>query len=168
MTEPPVPPPGEPPAPTQVNPREPVDPDVPGGAGWAPDGRWPVLGAVAAGGALGASARYGAVLLWPTAEEAFPWTTLGVNAVGCALIGVLMAALAAARAPHTLLRPFLATGVLGGFTTFSAYALDVRQLVHHGRPGPAVWALVLTPVVALAAVWAAARITRRTLRRRVG
>ncbi|WP_405672640.1 fluoride efflux transporter CrcB [Streptomyces uncialis] len=168
MTEPPVPPPGGPPAPASARPREPVDPDVPGGAGRAPDGQWPVLGAVAVGGALGASARYGAVLLWPTTEGDFPWTTLGVNAVGCALIGVLMAALAAARAPHTLLRPFLGTGVLGGFTTFSAYALDVRQLVHHGRPGPAVWALVLTPVVALAAVWAAARVTRRTLRRRAG
>ncbi|HET6856456.1 MAG TPA: CrcB family protein, partial [Streptomyces sp.] len=47
---------------------------------------WPVIGAIAAGGALGALARYGAALLWPGSV----WTTFGVNVLGSALIGVLM------------------------------------------------------------------------------
>ncbi|MFD5553575.1 fluoride efflux transporter CrcB [Streptomyces sp. NPDC127068] len=143
--------------------REPVDPDVAPADRAAPVRR--VLAAVACGGALGAGARYGAVLLRPTPAGAFPWTTLTVNAVGCALIGVLMAALTAARTPGPLVRPFLGTGVLGGFTTFSAYAVDVQQLVRQGEGTRAAGYLLLTPLCALAAVWAGARLTRWALRR---
>ncbi|MGX2998760.1 fluoride efflux transporter FluC [Streptomyces sp. JNUCC 64] len=149
MTEPPV--------------REPVDPDVAPADRAVPVSR--VLAVVAAGGVLGAGARYGAALLWPTPGGAFPWTTLTVNAVGCALLGALMAALTAASAPGPLVRPFLGTGVLGGFTTFSAYAVDVRLLVRHGEGARAAGYLLLTPVLALAAVWAAAGLTRWALAR---
>ncbi|CAM5659312.1 Putative fluoride ion transporter CrcB [Streptomyces antimycoticus] len=72
---------------------EPIDPDT----GPTPPARhhpWrgqgPVVGVVAVGGALGATARYGASLLWPTPSSAFPWTILLVNAVGCAVIGVFL------------------------------------------------------------------------------
>ncbi|CAM5350095.1 Putative fluoride ion transporter CrcB [Streptomyces microflavus] len=86
-----------------------------------------VLGAVAAGGALGALARYGALVLWPTADGGFPWTVFAVNVSGCALIGVLMVlTVERGRVTHPLVRPFLGVGVLGGFTTFSTYAADVR------------------------------------------
>ena len=127
-------------------------------------GQGAVLGAVAVGGAVGAGARYGASLWWPNAAGAFPWTTLAVNVVGCALMGVLMA-VSAARGTHRLVRPFLGTGVLGGFTTFSAYAVDVRQLVDAGRPGAGLGYLALTPLTALAAVWAATHGTRRVIAR---
>ncbi|GES30540.1 hypothetical protein San01_30270 [Streptomyces angustmyceticus] len=122
-----------------------------------------MIGVVAAGGAIGATARYGAALLWPTASGAFPWTTLTVNAVGCALMGVLMVVITEVRAAHRLVRPFLGTGVLGGFTTFSTYAVDIQRLVGGGRPAGALAYLAGTVLVALAAVWGAVTGTRALL-----
>ncbi|MER7110514.1 fluoride efflux transporter FluC [Streptomyces sp. NPDC000229] len=123
----------------------------------------PVVAVVALGGAMGASARYGASLLWPTPVSGFPWTTLGVNAVGCALIGVFMVVISEVWAAHRLVRPFFGTGVLGGFTTFSTYAVDVQQLVEGGRAGTGLVYLGLTPLAALAAVGTAAWLTRRVI-----
>lgn len=85
--------------------------------------------AVAGGGAIGAVLRHGVTqislrLLGPN----FPWGTLAVNVVGCFAMGLFVAWLVG-REPHpTALRAFLAVGVLGGFTTFSAFALDVVML----------------------------------------
>ncbi|MGW1405455.1 fluoride efflux transporter FluC [Streptomyces sp. NPDC002403] len=112
-----------------------------------------VVVAVAIGGAAGAVARYGAERLWPTGPAAFPWTIVLINAVGCFLMGVLMVTLKL-RFPGSprLISPLLGTGVLGGFTTFSHYTNNVRQLFENGRPGYAVGYLLLTVVVALAAV----------------
>ncbi|GHE45786.1 hypothetical protein GCM10018785_14310 [Streptomyces longispororuber] len=126
----------------------------------------PVVAAVAAGGAAGAAARYGAALLWPTAAGAFPWTTLLVNAVGCAVMGAFMVLVTDLWAPHRLVRPFFGTGVLGGFTTFSTYAVDVQRLIEDDRAGTGLACLALTPLAALAAVWTAAATTRRALRGR--
>ncbi|MEU3402721.1 CrcB family protein [Streptomyces sp. NPDC006670] len=131
-----------------------------------PQGR--VVAAVAAGGALGACARYAVALLWPAAAEGFPWATFWTNVAGCALIGVLMALISEAgrRSPHPLLRPFAGTGVLGGFTTFSTYATDFSRLLDAGRAGLALAYAGLTLVGALGAVWAAASLTRLALRGR--
>ncbi|MGW1072722.1 fluoride efflux transporter FluC [Streptomyces sp. NPDC002537] len=129
-------------------------------------GQWPVVCAVSAGGGIGAAARYGAGLLWPAAHGAFPWTTFLVNTAGCALIGALLVVIADLAAPHRLLRPFLGTGVLGGFTTFSTYAVDVRRLVADGHTATALAYLAGTLLAALAAVWAAAGLTRLVLRRK--
>ncbi|MFF3390967.1 fluoride efflux transporter CrcB [Streptomyces sp. NPDC002669] len=123
----------------------------------------PVLAVVALGGALGASARYGASLLWPTAPGGFPWPTLCVNAVGCAVIGVFMVVIGEAWSAHRLVRPFFGTGVLGGFTTFSTYAVDIERLIAAGRVRTGLAYLGLTLVAALAAVWSAAWTTRRVL-----
>ncbi|MFE5914784.1 fluoride efflux transporter CrcB [Streptomyces wedmorensis] len=126
-----------------------------------PRGQLPVVGAVAAGGVLGASARYGAALLWPTPAHAFPWTTFTVNAAGCAALGVLMVLTTeTATAPHPLLRPFLGTGFCGGFTTFSTYALDTQRLLAAGDPTRGLLYLAATAVTALAAVWAGVTATR--------
>ncbi|MCQ8827728.1 fluoride efflux transporter CrcB [Streptomyces malaysiensis] len=145
---------------------EPIDPDT----GPAPPARrhpWrgqgPVVGVVAVGGALGATARYGASLLWPTPSAAFPWTTLLVNAVGCAIIGVFLVLISEVWTAHRLVRPFFGTGVLGGFTTFSTYAVDCARLVQDDRIAIAFAYLAGTLVAAMAAVWAAVAATRRAL-----
>ncbi|MEU9082983.1 CrcB family protein [Streptomyces sp. NPDC048357] len=142
---------------------EAIDPDVdlhvPAQRG-EPRGR--VLAAVAAGGAVGAVARYGVALLWPAGPGAFPWATLWINTSGCALIGVLMVLISEGgrTAPHPLLRPFAGVGVLGGFTTFSTYAADFARLLDEGEAGTALAYAGLTVVAALGAVWAAAAVTR--------
>jgi CrcB protein len=107
--------------------------------------------AVSAGGALGALARYGLQLAWPVPAAGFPWSTLVINATGCLLIGVLM------ERVDGPLRPFLGAGVLGGFTTFSAYAVEISGLPWSvGVPY-----LLATLLVALPAVFLGARLGRR-------
>ncbi|MFF5898405.1 fluoride efflux transporter FluC [Streptomyces argenteolus] len=120
-----------------------------------------VLAVIAAGGALGATARYAATLAWPAAEGGFPWTVFVVNVVGCALIGVLMV-LTVERGVVTrpLVRPFLGVGVLGGFTTFSTYAADASHLLVRQEVGTAVAYMAGTAVAALGAVWVATVLTR--------
>ncbi|OII60926.1 chromosome condensation protein CrcB [Streptomyces sp. CC53] len=127
---------------------------------------WPVLGAVALGGGTGALARYGVSVAWPTAPGGFPWATLWTNVLGCAVIGVLLVLLDAAVRPRRLVRPFFGTGVLGGFTTFSTFAVDVRTLVGEGAPLRAAVYLVATPAAALTAVALGAWTTGRVLERR--
>ncbi|MFJ1897121.1 MULTISPECIES: fluoride efflux transporter CrcB [unclassified Streptomyces] len=123
----------------------------------------PVVAVVALGGAAGACARYGASLLWPTGADGFPWTTLVVNVIGCAVIGVFMVVISEVWAAHRLVRPFFGTGVLGGFTTFSTYAVDIQRLVDGGRARSGLAYLGLTLLAALAAVWSAVWLTRRVL-----
>ncbi|MGP3987623.1 fluoride efflux transporter CrcB [Streptomyces sp. 3N207] len=126
-------------------------------------GQGPVVAVVALGGVLGACARYGAALLWPTPHGAFPWTTLLVNVAGCAVIGVFMVLITDVWAAHRLVRPFFGTGVLGGFTTFSTYAVDIQQLLDAHEPGTALGYLGLTLLGAMAAVWLTAAVTRRLI-----
>jgi fluoride exporter len=122
-----------------------------------------LLGTIAAGGAIGAAARYGAGQAWPVAGGAFPVTTMAVNVLGCGLIGVLMVLVGELWTGRRLLRPFLGTGVLGGFTTFSTYAVDLQRLFATSHAGTAVAYLVATPVAALLAVWATSLATHRLL-----
>ena len=82
----------------------------------------------ALGGALGALARWGVATALPTSAGAWPWATLLVNLTGCLLIGALLAVLLGRFPASTLLRPFLAVGVLGGYTTFSTFAVDLVRL----------------------------------------
>jgi CrcB protein len=126
-------------------------------------GQEPVVAMVALGGAIGATARYGASLLWPSQADGFPWTTFWVNVVGCAVIGVFMVVITEAWAAHRLVRPFFGTGVLGGFTTFSTYAVDIQKLVDEGHPGTGLAYLAATLFAALAAVWLAVSAARRAL-----
>ncbi|MBX6391411.1 MAG: CrcB family protein [Frankia sp.] len=127
-----------------------------------------VLAVVAAGGVVGACLRYGAQLAWPTPPGGFPWATFAVNTAGAAAIGALTALLDRLAAPHPLARPFLVTGILGGFTTFSAYAVDGYTLLDGGHPATALAYLAGTVAAALAAVTAAATATRRALARAAG
>ncbi len=108
---------------------------------------------VALGGALGAVARYltGLAAL-RVMGHGFPWGTLTVNIAGSFLMGVLVVALA--HLGGTRFSPFLMTGLLGGFTTFSAFSLDAVTLYERGAIGTAaayVAASVLLSLAALAA-----------------
>ncbi|MDN3024177.1 fluoride efflux transporter CrcB [Streptomyces sp. S.PB5] len=125
-----------------------------------------VVAVVALGGALGATARYALSLWWPLQPGTFPWATFWTNVVGCAVIGVFMVLITDVWAAHRLVRPFFGTGVLGGFTTFSTYAVDIRRLVDSGHPGTGLAYLAATLLAALTAVWLAATATRRLLKRR--
>ncbi|MEU6497099.1 fluoride efflux transporter CrcB [Streptomyces sp. NPDC046984] len=146
---------------------EPTDPDVdlrvPAQRRELRRGQWQVIAAVAVGGVIGACARYGAALLWPTAPGAFPWTTFSVNVIGCAVIGVFMVIITDVWAAHRLVRPFFGTGVLGGFTTFSTYAVDIQRLVDAGHAPTGLLYLAVTMPAALAAVWSAANLTHHVI-----
>lgn len=124
-----------------------------------------MLAAVAAGGVLGAEARAGVAALLPTPSGGFPVGTLLVNVSGCLLIGVLLVLVVEAGRGHPLARPFLGVGVLGGYTTFSGYAVDAQRLIDGGHALTALGALAATPVLALAAVAGSARVTRAAVRR---
>jgi CrcB protein len=90
---------------------------------------------VALGGALGASARHLLnVGLMRALGPAFPWSTLCANVVGCMLMGALAEFFVTRYGGLPGLRAFLLTGVLGGFTTFSAFAIDVANLWERREP----------------------------------
>jgi CrcB protein len=122
----------------------------------------PVLTAIALGGGLGALARYGIALLLPTAPGGFPWATFVTNILGCLLIGVLMVLISEVWSAHRLVRPFLGVGVLGGFTTFSTYAVEIRGLLQPGTAGLAFAYLAGTLAGAMLAVFTGV-VTTRTL-----
>lgn len=84
---------------------------------------------VALGGAIGAASRYGVNLWGARLASDFPWATLIVNVIGCLAMGVItMLAMTKLSLSHEM-KLFLTTGVLGGFTTFSAFALDFATLL---------------------------------------
>ncbi|RAO54769.1 fluoride efflux transporter FluC [Micromonospora saelicesensis] len=124
-----------------------------------------VLAAIAAGGVLGALARAGLQHAVPHPPTNFPWATFTINTSGCLLIGVLMAVLGHLDGGPPLARPFLGVGVLGGFTTFSTYAVDVQQAIVVGAPGTALAYLAATVVGALVAVAVGDAVTAGLLRR---
>jgi len=121
-----------------------------------------VLAVIAAGGALGASTRYGVALALPHGPSGWPWSTLLINLTGCLLIGVLMVLILEVWVAHRLIRPFLGVGVLGGYTTFSTYAVETQQLIGAGRAGLALCYMVGTAIAALVAVQVGITVTRVT------
>lgn len=110
-----------------------------------------VVAVIAAGGVIGALLRYQLGRWWPTASPGFPWTTLLINVTGSLLLGVLIVVLTERRPAHRWLRPFIGTGILGGFTTFSTWCTDIVVLLHDGRPAFAALYLVGTLAGALSA-----------------
>ncbi|RAN99861.1 fluoride efflux transporter FluC [Micromonospora noduli] len=124
-----------------------------------------ILAAIAAGGVLGALARAGLQHAVPHPPTGFAWATFTINTFGCLLIGVLMAVLGHLDGGPPLARPFLGVGVLGGFTTFSTYAVDIQQAIVVGAPGTALAYLAATLLGALAAVALGDAVTAGLLRR---
>ena len=111
-----------------------------------------VLAVIAVGGAAGAGLRHAITEAVPRAGGELPWATLAVNVSGCLVLGALVVVLTATRPASRYLRPLLGVGLLGGYTTFSAYALEVRDLLAGGHAGTASTYLLGSVVGGLVAV----------------
>ncbi|MEO0620634.1 MAG: fluoride efflux transporter CrcB [Pseudomonadota bacterium] len=122
------------------------------------------LAMVAAGGALGAALRFLAVTAFTRALPGFPWGTLFVNVVGSFAMG-LLAVVVMERMPGAWGRmaPFLLTGVLGGFTTFSAFSLDALFLIERGRMAAAAGYVAGSVMLSVGALWVGLMLARRVL-----
>lgn len=125
------------------------------------------LAVVGIGGAIGAVARYGVDVLLPAADRGFPVGTFLVNVTGCLLLGVLAGALFHPNA-HRLLRPFVAVGVLGGFTTFSTHTVEAVTRALDGAVATALGYLIATAVGSLMALEVGLVLSRWWVHRRRG
>lgn len=130
--------------------------------------RWDILLVIAVGGAVGSLARWG--LGEAFSGSSFPWATFIENVTGSFALGVLMVFVIDVWPPSRYVRPFVGVGVLGGFTTFSTYALDTRALVVDDRAPLAAAYLFGTLAAGLAGVWLGIALARlfitRAIRRR--
>lgn len=111
-----------------------------------------VLGVIAAGGVVGSLARFGVSEAWPRSGTGFPWATFTVNVTGCLLIGVLLWVVLEVGVTGRYARPFLAVGVLGGFTTFSTYSMETADLLRDGAVAVAAGYALASLVAGLLAV----------------
>jgi CrcB protein len=121
----------------------------------------PVVVWVALGGGIGAAARHG-VNVWSgrMLGTEFPWHTLIVNVAGCFAMGLLTGLLALKLNLSQEARAFLTTGILGGFTTFSAFSLDVALLMERKAHLAAGAYAAGSVVLSLAAVFAGLHLIR--------
>ena len=117
--------------------------------------------AIALGGALGAVARH-FISHWSVVAlgNGFPWGTLTVNVVGCFALGVVVEVMALVWSPAAEWRAFLTVGVLGAFTTFSAFALDISILHERGEMLQAILYVTVSVAGSIAAILAGMSLTR--------
>ena len=119
---------------------------------------------IALGGALGSVLRHYSIAAWvKAAGDAFPYGTLFVNVLGSFIIGLLMEMMALKWQASLETRAFLVTGVLGGFTTFSAFSLDVFKLVETDHPLSAVIYVTTSLGASLCAVFGGAYLIRHVV-----
>ena len=113
------------------------------------------------GGAIGSMARY-LLGLWTLQRwgPGFPWGTLGVNITGSFLIGLLAELIMRKFGASPEMRLFLITGVLGGYTTFSAFSLDAITLFERGDPALALIYIAASVVLSILAVFAGLALMR--------
>jgi CrcB protein len=112
-----------------------------------------VLAAIALGGALGAPARYGVAQLVHVARDSFPWATFWTNITGSFAIGLVLALMLERFPPTRYARPFLATGFLGAYTTYSTFAVETDLLVRDGHAGIGIAYVLASLVAGFVAVW---------------
>jgi fluoride exporter len=109
---------------------------------------------VAAGGAIGAGLRHLANLAaLRLFGPNFPWGTMGINIVGSLTMGILIEALMRRAGTSNELRLFVATGILGGFTTFSAFSLDFAVLLQRGDTGSALFYVLASVILSILALF---------------
>lgn len=107
---------------------------------------------VGCGGFAGAVLRWGAGTAIARAGGAFPWATLAVNAIGCLAIGFVMSATETRGGISSEMRALVVTGVLGGFTTFSAFGWETFALLRAGSTGLAAANIAAQLALGIAAV----------------
>jgi CrcB protein len=113
------------------------------------------------GGGLGSAARYGVgVLALRWIGSGYPWGTFGINVVGSFAMGVVAEYFALKSGLSQPLRLFLTTGIIGGFTTFSTYALETALLQERGELGAALTYALGSVVVGVAALFAGLALVR--------
>lgn len=108
---------------------------------------------VMSGGAIGAAMRYGLWRALPLAPGGWPWPTLAANVLGGLAMGVLAAWVLRGDNSAESLRLFVGVGVLGGFTTFSAFSLEMMQMVERGQVGMAAGYALASVLLALGALF---------------
>jgi len=145
----------------------PIDPDIDRGAGGratqrAASLRPAVLGAIAAGGVLGASARYGVARLWPVAAGRFPWATFWTNVSGSFVLGFVLVLIVERFPPSRYARPFVATGFLGAYTTFSTLVVETDVLIRDGHAATGLLYAAASMVIGLGAAWSGVAAGRTT------
>lgn len=98
------------------------------------------------GGALGSGLRFGVGTLLPASEGSFPWATISVNVIGTLVLGLVMGVSLSTEAFPRPLMLLLGTGLCGGFTTYSAFAVESVVLAQHGQFSTAAIYIVSTLV----------------------
>ena len=117
---------------------------------------------VALGGALGATLRYGiGEAFVRRGMGAFPYGTLFINISGCLLIAIFAGCAGSRPELHPGWRFLFPIGFVGGYTTFSAYALEAQHLFERGAPGAAAAYLIASNAIGLASVYAGLWLGRR-------
>ncbi len=118
----------------------------------------------AAGGAIGAAGRYLiGILALRLMGPGFPWGTLAVNILGSFLMGVIIVTLALRFSASQEFKTFLTTGILGGFTTFSAFSLDFATLVERKANTLAMLYLGSSVLLSILALFAGLALARQIL-----
>lgn len=114
---------------------------------------------VALGGAVGSVLRF-LISYWvhESFKPSFPYATVGINVLGCLLIGFLMVVFAGPHREQETLRTALMVGVLGGFTTFSSFSLETMNLAFEGRYDKAILNVGISVAFGLMATWAGVRL----------
>ena len=117
------------------------------------------LAAMALGGALGTAARYGVAQVVHAGPGGFPWPTFWTNLSGSFALGLLLAVVLQRFPPRRYLRPFVAVGFIGAYTTYSTFAVETVLLVRDGHAAVALTyagaSLIAGLVLAWAGIWSA-------------
>ena len=113
-----------------------------------------IIAAVALGGAVGACLRYEVALSLPSGAGAFPLSTFVINVSGSFVLGVLLTVLAGRWRPSDYVRSLVGSGLIGAYTTWSTFMVEVDQLIQHGHDVTGAAYLVASLSGGLVAVWA--------------
>jgi CrcB protein len=116
---------------------------------------------VGLGGGIGSMLRYAAALL--IGSKYFPYATFAVNIIGCFVIGIVFALSMKDEASLNSWKLFIATGICGGFTTFSAFSLENMGLLQNGKIGLAFIYITLSIVLGIAATFLGYQLTVRNI-----
>ena len=109
---------------------------------------------VMAGGAVGSALRFGLSRAVPLAAGAWPWATFAANVLGSLLMGILAFWLVRKGAEGEQIRLLFGVGLLGGFTTFSAFSLEIAQMIERGQMANAFGYATASVLLALTAIFA--------------